>query len=263
MLLAERKPTRQVPESGPSQEEELWTQFRQRPQDGAALSQLMEYYLPLVTQTVRRLSVRFAHAAEPADLVGAAILGLHAAIQRFSPDHGVPFSAYARKRIAGAVLDDLRQRDPLTREQRSRLKKVQEALHDFAQERGRAPSDEELGQELGMSPEKVSQTLALGYHTVSLDEELEDGLTYQDTIADANTPSPLENAELQSARHALRRALPLLDVRDQQLLFFRHSQSLTIAEIAAVYDVTPARVSQMYNHAICQLRSLMKVGALA
>jgi RNA polymerase sigma factor for flagellar operon FliA len=263
MLLAERKPGTQAPDGGASYEEELWTRFRQCPQDGAALSRLMEHYLPLATQTVRRLSIRFAHRFEPADLIGAAILGLHAAIQRFSPDHGVPFSAYARKRITGAVLDDLRQRDPLTRDQRSRLRKVQAALQDFGQLHGRSPSNEELADELGMSAGQVAESLALGYHTVSLDEELEDGLTYGDTLADPNMPSPLESAELQSARRALRKALPQLDVRDQQLLFFRHSQALTIAEIAAVFEVTPARVSQMYNHAILRLRSLMKVGATA
>lgn len=260
MLVAERlrvrKPLGTATGGG---EAELWCRYRACPQDGTALSLLMEHYLPLVVQTVNRLSARFSHRCEPNDLLGAAILGLYSAIQRFADDHRVPFAVYARKRIAGAVLDDLRQRDPLSREQRSRLRRTRQTLQEFAQTHGRTPTDDELAAELQVSPEQVAETLALEYHTVSLHDEAEEGLTYQDILCDPNTPSPVETADRRSACEALRRALPKLDVREQQLLFFRHCEALSVAEIAAVFEVTPARVSQLYNGAIARLRALMKV----
>lgn len=259
MLLAERINDNRKTGGGMSREDELWSRYRQRPDDGTALSLLLEHYLPLANQVVHRLSIRFHHRFEPADLLGAAILGLHSAIQRFAENQGVPFPAYARKRIAGAVLDELRQRDPLTRSQRSRVRRTKQALEEFTRGNGRAPSDRELARELAMTEEEVAEAMALEYHTVSLDEEAGDGLTYRDLLADANTPTPLEHAERQSARRALCQAIPKLDVKDQQLLFFRHSQALNVAEIAAVFDVTPGRVSQMYNRTILRLRALMEI----
>jgi RNA polymerase sigma factor for flagellar operon FliA len=258
MLLAEQTKNSQQ-SGGMSRENELWTRYRHNPEDGAALSLLMEHYLPLATQVVHRMSSRFHHRFEPADLLGAAILGLHSAIQRFSENHGVPFAAYARKRMAGAILDELRQRDPLTREQRSRVRRTRQAVEEFTSRHGRPPADGELAGELNMTEGEVAEAMALEYHTVSLSEEAGDGVTYQDLIVDANTPSPLEHAERQSLRQALCRAIPKLDVRDQQLLFFRHSQALSVAEIAAVFEVSPGRVSQMYNSTILRLRALMKL----
>lgn len=259
MLLAERTQNSVKPGGGPSREDELWSRYRQNPEDGAALALLMEHYLPLATQVVHRQSARFHHRFEPADLLGAAILGLHSAIQRFSDQHGVPFEAYARRRMAGAILDELRQRDPLTRGQRSRVRRTRQALEDFTCRNGRTPADRELAGELGMSEAEVAEAMTLEYHTVSLNEEAGEGLTYQDLIVDASTPSPLEHAERQSLRQALCQAIPKLDVRDQQLLFFRHSEALSVSEIAAVFEVSPGRVSQMYNSTILRLRALMKL----
>ena len=263
MLLAEQPQPGTIPDLGVSCEDDLWQRYRRCPQDGSALSQLMEYYLPLATRIVNRLSFRFGHRFEAADLLGAAILGLHSAIQRFSDERGLPFGAYARKRIAGAVLDDLRQRDPLTRRQRSRLRAAHQAMQAFAQCNDRPPTDEELAAELGVSPEEVARTLALGYHTVSLQEATADGLAYEDLIVDESTLTPMESADLETARRALREAIPKLNVRDQQLLFFRHSQALSVNEIAAVFEVTPGRISQMYNSTIVRLRALMKVECTA
>ena len=161
--------------------------------------------------------------------------------------------------MAGAILDELRQRDPLTRGQRSRVRRTRQALEDFTCKNGRPPADRELARELDMTEAELAEAMALEYHTVSLNEEAGEGLTYQDLIVDADTPSPLEHAERQSLRQALCRAIPLLDVRDQQLLFFRHSEALSVGEIAAVFEVSPGRVSQMYNSTILRLRALMKL----
>lgn len=259
MLLAERTQNQHATDAVVSREDELWSEYRRWPEDGATLSALMEHYLPLVTRTVHRMSARFHHRHEAADLLGAGILGLHSAIQRFSEEYGVPFPAYACRRIGGAVLDELRQRDPLTRSQRSRLRRTRQALDDFTSCHERPPTDEELARDLDVPAAEVAATLALDYHTVSLQEEAADGLTYEELIEDAHTPSPLESADRQSTQHALRQAIPKLDVRDQQLLFFRHSQALSITEIAAVFEVTPGRVSQMYSSTIQRLRSLMKL----
>jgi RNA polymerase sigma factor for flagellar operon FliA len=219
----------------------------------------MECYLPLVTRTVNQMSARLYHRVDPPDLLGVAIMGLYRSIECFSERHGVPFEAYARHRIKGAILDEARRRDPLTRSQRTRLNRIQAEIDRFIQHHSRAPSEEEIAENLDLSPEEVTRIMALECHTISIHERTADGLTYEEMIPDRTTPSPADSADRQSALQALRQAIPKLDVREQQLLYFRHSQALTIAEIAAVFEVTPGRVSQIYNGAICRLRSLMKV----
>lgn len=261
MLLAEKKPATSArkPSSSPQTEERLWTKYRESHGQGNALSELMEHYLPLVTETVNRMSARFYYKVEPQDLLGVAILGLYEAIQRYSEQQGVPFAAFARKRISGAILDELRRRDPLSRRQRTLLTRVKSATEKLTAEKDRLPSEEELATFLGVPARQVAQAQGWEYGTVSLQEELGDGLTYQDIIPDEEMPTPRELADRASAKQALRRAIPKLDVRDQQLLFFRHSEALSITEIAAVFGVTPGRVSQMYNSTILRLRSLMNV----
>jgi RNA polymerase sigma factor (sigma-70 family) len=61
------------------------------------------------------------------------------------------------------------------------------------------------------------------------------------------------------ALEAMREAIRKLEQRDQQLLFFRHHEHLTVKEIAEVFGVTPGRISQLYNAIVVKLRALMKV----
>ena len=83
---------------------------------------IVEKYLPLVFKEVERLSIRVHQNMEADDLIGAGVIGLHNAALNFDPGKGFKFSTFANLRIKGALLDELRKQDHLTRNQRKTYK---------------------------------------------------------------------------------------------------------------------------------------------
>ena len=86
--------------------EQLWA--RSRAGDAQSRSLLIERYLPLARGLSRRVRTTETPVTDGDDLTSAAFLGLIDAVDRFEPGRGVPFEAYARLRIRGAMIDELR-----------------------------------------------------------------------------------------------------------------------------------------------------------
>lgn len=85
---------------------QLWA--RCRTGDGAARALLIEHYVPLVQAVARGMRVASGSLMDGDDVRSAASLGLIDAVDRYDPDRGVPFEAYAAQRIRGAVIDEVR-----------------------------------------------------------------------------------------------------------------------------------------------------------
>ncbi len=85
---------------------QLWA--RSRAGDAQCRSLLIERYLPLAKELSRRVRTTETPVTDGDDLASAAFLGLIDAVDRFEPGRGVPFEAYARLRIRGAMIDELR-----------------------------------------------------------------------------------------------------------------------------------------------------------
>src|SRR6202012_4536969 len=88
------------------------------------------------------------------DLVHAGVLGLFDAATKYNPDKQVAFSAYAKHRIKGAILDSLRQLDWASRDLRKRQKQVDAVTQALATQLGRNPFDGEVADEMGLSPDR-------------------------------------------------------------------------------------------------------------
>ena len=198
---------------------------------------------------------QFAH------VIGSGVQGLHQAIRRYAPDRGVPFERFAEPRIRGAIMDELRDRDPLTRRQRQGVRQVLTAMSEHVATHGNLPSHHDIAVRTQLSEGDVDSLLGMGAASVNLEEEFAEGLRYMDVIADTETLSPAEAADQSLSMEALRCAIRQLPERDQQLLYFRHHEQLGVKEIALAFDVTPGRVSQMYNEIVMRLRVLMKTNA--
>lgn len=242
-------------------EAQLWDSFLTRREDEALAGQLVDLYLPLAVKVVRRLDMQILSRAEPRDLIGTAVQGLHQAVQRYDPASGVPFPCFAEIRIRGAILDELRQRDPLTRSQRQTIRRVQTAVAEFAARHARLPTPEEISAEVEVPAEQVSYFMNMAADPVNLEEEFEEGLRYQDIIPDDREPTPDAAADVVFGLEAMRVAIRQLSVREQQLLYLRHDQELGVRETAEALGVTPGRVSQMYGEILARLRVLMHINA--
>lgn len=105
-------------------------------------------YLPLVKMLVGRMRIYFPATFETEEIYSLAVYALHGAIRKYDPTLGKSFGAYAKLRIRGALLDELRRIDWLPRNQRQQVRKFRAAIEKLEHELRRPPTDEELAAEL-------------------------------------------------------------------------------------------------------------------
>jgi RNA polymerase sigma factor for flagellar operon FliA len=222
---------------------------------------LVEAHLPQVRYIAERLLSKLPPSVDRDDLIGAGMLGLLDAVDKYDPARGVQFKTYAELRVRGAMLDSLRDLDWAPRSVRRRAREVETAYVDFEREHNRPAREEEIAARLGI-PMTEFQTL-LGelrnLSITSLDKEDDDGLGAKLMQApDIAARSPLAECERTEARACLVAAIERLPEREQQVVALYYVEELTMKEIGAVLGVTESRVSQIRTQSVLHLRASMK-----
>ncbi|OGV49674.1 MAG: hypothetical protein A2017_07400 [Lentisphaerae bacterium GWF2_44_16] len=242
-----------------SAEEEaaLWKQFMEDPGNSEIRVRLVESYLLLVLKVANKLPFSIRQKIPVEELFGAGVIGLHEAISSFSEEKKVLFSTFAYKRIRGAIMDELRSQDHLTRTQRNYYKEICAAINRLTAQLSRPPTDAEIAEASGLTIAQVDKYIGIGSKTVSLDDEMEGGLSYQDLIVDSKAISPEEYAHQSLALERLRHHFRELEEREQKILFLRHYEEMSVKEIAKVLEISEGRISQIYQKIVLKLRALM------
>jgi RNA polymerase sigma-B factor len=244
---------------GPSSE----TLFRRYQRDGdlAAREELVERFLPLA----RRLARRFSHSSEPyEDLVQVASLALVKAIDRFEPERGASFQAFAIPTILGELRRYFRDSGwavHVPRGTQERALAVRNAAEHLLNRHGHSPTVQEIAVYLELSEEDVLDGLqaARGYAATSLDVSPRDGeedgdLTVADTLGAED-----DGYELVDAKVAVAAALRSLSEDEQRLLCLRFVEEMTQSEIGAELGVSQMQVSRLLRRTLAQLQ--VQVGA--
>src|SRR6187200_530507 len=129
---------------------DLWRRYKDE-KDEKARERLVLAYAPLVKYVAGRMSSGLPTHVEEADLISYGLLGLISAIERFDPDREIKFETYAIPRVRGAIIDELRALDWVPRSVRSRAREIERANVKLEHRLQRAPTDEEIAAELGLS----------------------------------------------------------------------------------------------------------------
>jgi RNA polymerase sigma factor for flagellar operon FliA len=193
------------------------------------------------------------------DLVQDGMLGLMEAILRANKAMTIQqFRSFAAKRIRGAVLDGLRAIDPGTRRVRRVMRAVEIATHKLGHLLGRAPTEEELADALGLPLASYQRTLqeADGYFLISLDDL--DGLTESGNYLDrcASTQAdPLVVLERAAFQTTLAAALAALPAQEKEVMAHYYEAGLTMRETANAMSLSEGRISQIHAQAIVRLRA--------
>jgi RNA polymerase sigma factor for flagellar operon FliA len=223
---------------------------------------LVMEHVPLVKILAQRLAHRLPSQVEVSELISVGLLGLIDAASRYKPGLGVPFDAFARRRVQGAMLDSLRDLDWAPRSLRRLRRDVDAAINAVRRRTGREPLEPEIAAEMSMSiaeyEKAIEQLRVLDIGVIRpLDATDEDGATRLELCID-----PSEAASTQLERKELRvhlaRAIEQLPDRERQILSLYYEEELTLAEIGAVIGVTESRVSQLRSLAVSRLRSMLK-----
>lgn len=224
------------------------------PSRAALRDHVIEAWLPLA----QHLANRFTGRGEPTDdLFQTATVGLIKAVDKFDPERGVEFAAYAIPTIIGEIKRHFRDRTWDIRVPR-RLQELRlnlsEATSTLLQSLGRSPTVADLAGHLGISEEEVLDGLegARAYNAVSLSTPTTDG----DRATELGDLLGAEDAEFELAelRVALGPALAALDPREQRILTLRFYGNMTQSQIAEQIGVSQMHVSRLLARALAKLR---------
>ena len=221
-------------------------------------------YSPLVKYIVARIWRKLPdHVIDQEDLIQAGIIGLISALEKYDGNRDVQFETFARFRIRGAVLDELRIRDWLPRSARNKNQRLARAFEELQRELGRAPDDDEVSRHMGISLEAYFKLLdeARGVSLVSR-EDLPPGYLENNTSADVmktvESGEPLVALLSAQTRQRLKDAIDALPEKERLVLSLYYYEELTMKEISKVLSLTESRVCQLHSTAVLHLRSVFR-----
>jgi RNA polymerase sigma-B factor len=224
------------------------------PSRRALRDQVIEAFLPLA----QHLANRFGGRGEPIeDLVQTATVGLIKAVDKFDPERGAEFAAYAIPTIIGEIKRHFRDRTWDIRVPR-RLQElrldISEATSTLLQNLGRSPTVADIAEHLDLTEEQVLEGLegARAYNAVSLSARASDG--DQSTELGDLLGAEDNEYELAELRVALGPAMATLDEREQRILTLRFYGNMTQSQIADQVGVSQMHVSRLLARALVKLR---------
>jgi RNA polymerase sigma factor for flagellar operon FliA len=218
-------------------------------------------HLPTVRQVARSIHKRLPYHVDINDLINSGVLGLIDAFQKFNPEKGTQFGAFARFRIRGAILDYLRSLDWSPRELRNRRRKVNQAREMLIGRYGRVPSESEVATELKMKLNEFQRLLReindveIGSLNVTFP-----GGSGEERIAelpDKTDENPVSQCLRAEIKQCVRDAIEGLPECERLVMLLYYREELTRKEIGMHLGIAESRISQIHASAIRRLRAAL------
>jgi len=224
---------------------------------------LIRQYQPLVHKLAHHMMAKLPANVQVDDLIQVGLIGLSEALSRFEATQGVQFESFATQRIRGAMLDELRENDWVSRGTRKSQKEIEESMRRLEHRLGRSPKESEIAADLGLALSDYQSLLnkVRGTQLVYL-EDINHGTDDEDGFLDRHMgdseSDPLNMLRNERIRQALVSAIKALPEREQYIMSMYYEQDMNLKEIAAVLDVTESRICQLHSQSIARLRAKMR-----
>jgi RNA polymerase sigma factor for flagellar operon FliA len=221
---------------------------------------LLKRFAPLVRHVVERVATTLPRNVDHEDLYSAGVLGLLDAHAKFDAKKGVKFETYAVWRIKGAVLDQLRALDWVSRSMRRKARNLDGVTRRLDQRLGRAASEDEVAREMKMSRGEFYRLLdhVRGAVLVSLDESRsgdgEEPTTLADHLPDPTAADVEARLEESQSRQVMLHTLDQLPEQERLVVALYYYEHLTLKEIGRALGISESRVSQVHTRAMARLR---------
>lgn len=230
--------------------------------------ELVQRHIGLVHYLARRLHSTLADDADLDELVSAGMIGLLAAAEGFEPARGLSFSTYAATRIRGAMLDELRRIDPLTRTARERARRIEHTRDRLAQSLHRRPTVHELAAALHTDDAGLLLWERESHEGAHISIEAPMHIDHDRAPANGEHLPAIEpdldlELDRERERERLREALHSLDRDALEVLILSFFEDRTLREIAPRLGVTESGVSRIRARAIRHLRQRLSAHAVA
>jgi RNA polymerase sigma factor for flagellar operon FliA len=243
--------------------QELWQHYHQRA-DASTENDLIERYLPLVVSVLGRLSMNLPEHVSHDDLYSAGLVGLLQALRNYDPTSGSSFETYARVRVRGAMLDELRRMDWVPRTIHEKARKIQDVIARLEQKLGQVPTEAQMAKALDLSVSEYNELLdeVRPAAFVCLDsagpsEDGDAGSLYE-VIADTSEESPVEQVSQRELKRIILDRLKTLPEIQRKVLALYYAEDLHLREIAEAFGLTESRICQIHSQAILSIRAYVQ-----
>jgi len=239
------------------------TKFSLGPEEDNAFQDLLENHLPLVRSIVERMKRKLPSNMETEDLYSIGVTGLVAAARNYRRSQERTFAAYAAIRISGAILDELRRTDWMSRANRSKARRLSSAISKLEQEQGGSISQDSLCAEMQMTEGELTELMEEVRRVtfVSMDgtpeqSELEDQSMHE-IIPDDSCISALDVLDRKEVLSLLTQRMAELPDTPKKVLAMYYYENMRLSEIAACFRVSESRICQIHTQTIGLLREYL------
>src|SRR6266704_3309073 len=228
--------------------------------DAAAREQMINANLRLVVTIARD----YANLGLPLlDLISEGNMGLTKAVERFDPTKGAKLSTYAMWWIKQSIKRALANQSKTIRvpvHLADKLAKMRRVSLQMSDELGREPTDEELGEEIGIASEKVARLKSVGIRPASLAAPIvdNDSTEFAEVIGDDEAQTPFELLRAKNLLGEVDGLIEVLDPREKKIISQRFGldggKPKTLEDVARNFGITRERIRQLQNIALAKLR---------
>ncbi len=218
--------------------------------------------VPIIKRISIRIKNRIYSNLTVDEIFSIAIVAVVEAISKIENSNKEELKHYLLKRARGAIYDELRKTDSLTRTARdfiTKFNKIQEKLFETL---GREPTLKEMANEMNMSEEELDEELkktqTVDFFSIESWYQREDGSNSFDEIVAGNSPDGYEKIDEVDIQSKMLQSLDKLNFQERLILSFYYYDELNFKEISLILGITPGRISQIHSKALIKLKNLMQ-----
>lgn len=220
--------------------------------------ELMTEYAPFVKRIAYHMITRLPSSVQLDDIVQTGMIGLFEALKGYDMSKGASFETYARIRIQGSMLDEVRRCDWTPRSVYKKSRQLSEAIRSIEREHGRDAKDSEVAAKLEITLEEYYGMVkdAAGCQLLSYEDiAAVDGC--QDEYKNCELYNPCDQLQEEDFKQGLAEKIASLPEREKMVMALYYDEEFNMREIGEILELTEGRVCQIHGQALLRLRARM------
>ena len=220
--------------------------------------ELMTEYAPFVKRIAYHMISRLPSNVQLEDMVQAGMIGLFDALKGYDMSKGASFETYARIRIQGSMIDEVRRCDWTPRSVYKKSRQISEAIRTVEKEQGRDAKDSEVAELLELSMDEYHNLVkdAAGCQLLSYEDiALAGGSNDEYQSGDFN--GPYKHIQEENFKCGLADKISNLPEREKLVISLYYDEEFNLREIGEILGITEGRVCQIHGQALVRLRARM------